>query len=767
MAITESNNNNIEMSGQKAFSLPEYWIPSDLKSILTANLQLYPGITERGEQYQNILSKLTKIKTLSLSKSHYQQFLKLALYLEEYEYVKSMKKYSLHNQSIVRSRTNSKEYTLVIENLQQDKDHPVHKSINLIEVFNSKDFTKKKFVLKIKSVKDDRLTILGYPEFCDSYQHSNRYNICFKPNTYTFRCSHYAISLINPIQLSNVLFPIKRDIARNCEQLKADRWFNEAARSNREQRDAVNHILDKSAYPAAYLIYGPPGTGKTLTLVEAISQICHKSQENVLICTPSNSAGDVIAKRLLDYIPAPWIDRIYSKSRPSCLIDESIKKCSNCDERGHVTSIDKRALVKKRIVVTTLCTSVKLLLMNLNAQYGYVFIDEAGQATETECMIALNVANLHSNGKCQIVLSGDPRQLGPSIRSKYAQPILGRSMMDRLMSMEPYAKQQQLHDTYDPRYITKLVRNYRSHPDIIKIPNELYYDNELVACGDYGAIEADSIFPQDFPIAFHAVLGREQTEPNSTSPYNDREIECVVRCASSMIGKRIGSKLIAAADIGVITPFSAQSNRIQTALKQIPDLANLAVGTVEIFQGQEKDVVIISTVRSRVFHATDGDHIGFLSNPRRFNVAITRAKSALVVIGNPAVLAVHPDWRRFILYVDENRGLCGETSNYSSTKNHLDNQKAVDQNNNDDDKRSDFPNKHNFDDTKNVTITHAKDQNNNVLINEKPETTQVLSNDLFDENLDIVKIHDGIVRSTRNKYLFNGKYYTERQCCIL
>ena len=136
------------------------------------------------------------------------------------------------------------------------------------------------------------------------------------------------------------------------------------------------------------------------------------------------------------------------------------------------------------------------------------------------------------------------------------------------------------------------------------------------------------------------------------SSYNEAEVKCVIYYLDLLMGRKLGDKTISGQDIGVITPFATQSKHLQKALKD-KNLNDVTVGTVEIFQGQEREVIIVSAVRSKVFRHNNRQHIGFLSNPRRFNVALTRAKGILVVIGNPRALQVDPHWYHFIKFCRE------------------------------------------------------------------------------------------------------------------
>lgn len=143
------------------------------------------------------------------------------------------------------------------------------------------------------------------------------------------------------------------------------------------------------------------------------------------------------------------------------------------------------------------------------------------------------------------------------------------------------------------------------------------------------------------------------------SSYNIAEAKQVLIYVNQLIGEKIGEKTIASEDIGIVTPFALQSKHLQKTLKD-ENLKDVSVGTVEVFQGQEKEVIIMSAVRTRTFTHDDREHIGFLSNPRRFNVALTRARAALVVVGNPTVLQTDENWRYFLKFCRDNGACRGE-----------------------------------------------------------------------------------------------------------
>lgn len=186
---------------------------------------------------------------------------------------------------------------------------------------------------------------------------------------------------------------------------------------------AVRHIVEGTSYPAPYILFGPPGTGKTKTLVEAISQI-HMLDENsrMLVCATSNAAADELAIRIIENLPNEcWIGhhvyRIYSKNyAPEAPIEDALKTSSNFDLKY---CPDLEFLKKFRIIVATLLVGGSLRYAKLSpAYFTHLFLDECGSATELSSLVAIACA-----AKAKIVLSGDPKQLGPVVFSKHASDL--------------------------------------------------------------------------------------------------------------------------------------------------------------------------------------------------------------------------------------------------------------------------------------------------------------------------------------------------------
>ena len=237
-------------------------------------------------------------------------------------------------------------------------------------------------------------------------------------------------------------------------------------------------------------------------------------------------------------------------------------------------------------------------------------------------------------------MAGDPWQLGPVVTSRLASQFgLETSLLERLMKMDLYSKGRA---GYEGRCITKLVRNFRSHPALLSIPSRLFYGGELLPCADPKIVNSCLNFEGlteatrgSFPFLFHGVVASDMREGNSPSFFNPSEAAVVLSYIAALIKQGM-----LPANIGVIAPYKKQVLKIRDRLALTPYGDEVKVGTTEEFQGQERLAIILSTVRScpNYLNTDEQSTVGFLANPKRFNVAITRAKALLIVVGNPNVL---------------------------------------------------------------------------------------------------------------------------------
>ncbi|XP_017797933.1 PREDICTED: probable RNA helicase armi [Habropoda laboriosa] len=450
-------------------------------------------------------------------------------------------------------------------------------------------------------------------------------------------------------------------------------WFNKNL--NHYQKEAVRNILKGHARPLPYVIFGPPGTGKTITLCETILQILSTIPESrMLIATPSNSSANLIAERLVDsgvLKPSDMVrliayhylgsDSIPNKLLPYCataeLADETTIEKTKYNGVGPRLNCTMNVLGRHRITIGT-CISLGILY-NMGfprGHFSHVLVDEAGQATEPEIMIPLNF--IHSDYG-QVVLAGDPLQLGPVVQSRIAKNFgLDESFLSRLLRHFPYQRDPNGFEAqYDSRLVTKLVINYRSLPEILELSSSLFYDSELVtqvSCKKSKEARLLQTLAAELPkrknsppaMIFHGVNGENCKDNDSPSWYNLEEATQVYLYLLKLYKCGLSPD-----DIGIITPYQKQVIQIRELLMEL-DVELPKISSVEGFQGQERNVIIISAVRSSInFVNEDIKHsLGFVACPRRLNVAITRARALVIILGNPTLLAQDPYWRSVLIY---------------------------------------------------------------------------------------------------------------------
>uniref|UniRef100_A0A914PNN7 Helicase ATP-binding domain-containing protein n=1 Tax=Panagrolaimus davidi TaxID=227884 RepID=A0A914PNN7_9BILA len=444
-------------------------------------------------------------------------------------------------------------------------------------------------------------------------------------------------------------------------------FYNSPKSFNQKQKEAIYAMT--RPVNTTFLLFGPPGTGKTYTLVETIRQLLKpesgktKSDRTILICTPSNMAADAIAEGIVDrnFMLPDEIFRIVSASRDTFQRNvklDCITKRKNITDPNHKTictvyDLPNYDIVKEyKIIICTLGSLPRLKSCVDSGHFSHIFVDEAAQAPEMDIWLAVG---LLATKKTRLILAGDPKQLGPvttvDVLSTNENYGYKKSMLARYVDKNIFKN--------DPRYLIQLTDNHRSHEGIVKISSELFYENSLVATKPAGH---DSLcclpFLQklDFPILFHSVVsGKEETSVETRSKRNLAEVAIIVEYVKKCL------KHVKPRDIGVVSPYKYQAESIRKRLNS----KEITVETVEKFQGSERRVIIISTVR------TSGN-LGFMADNLRFNTAITRAKHLLIVVGNINSLSTQKSWKRFIDYCRENGSMVkGFRDNHESIQQRL------------------------------------------------------------------------------------------------
>ena len=485
----------------------------------------------------------------------------------------------------------------------------------------------------IQRVQANEIYVKFDHKFEQGHKDGNLYDIRFSYNRTNIRRLYQAVEAAEKYLKIEFLFPGESP-RRRCIQTNTlvpvyDENFDE------EQMNCIQKILGcKGGSP--YVILGLPGTGKTKTLVETILQLCYKRRSNarVLVCAPSNVAADYVMEQLHSQKGVQFTEdqvlRLNPSNRPfGDVKPEHIRFCYF--EDFSFKCPPRSALLRYRIIVSTLMSASLLYAEGVApGVFSHIFLDEASQASEPETMVPLSILCTRNT---VVVLAGDPMQLGPVISSQKAEEHgLGKSFLERLIGYEVYS-------SGDNNYVTKLVRNYRCHPKILYLPSMLFYNSELVACKDETTfmVNEDLLPNKEFPILFFGIQGYDEFRVgNNSSWFNRVEASKVIE----VVRRLMGTGNTRQEDIGITTPYKEQELKIKQTLGELLNMHDIEVGSVEQFQGQEKEVIIISTVRSTFKHQEldKVQNVGLLSNPRRFNVAVTRAKSLLVIVGNPHVI---------------------------------------------------------------------------------------------------------------------------------
>lgn len=602
------------------YKLPQFAIPVEIRELIEC------------KQRPDVLSE-------ELSMINYAKFFSTLLVMEELHLEEEMRSYDMERVSM-RRRGNDF-LSLVVPGLAEKRPSLVHGDYIVARQAGTNDRPYQGFIHKVEA---DEISLKFDNSFHNAHHDRNKYDVSFTYNRLNMRRLYKSVheaELIGP----DILFPSQT----RYRSVKKVPFKPLNPNINAEQADAVGMILGCRGVPP-YVIYGPPGTGKTMTLVEAILQLYTSNRRaNVLICAASNSAADHVLEKLLSasYLIRPSdIFRLNAPSRQYddvnpdfirfCFFEDMVFKCP-----------PMRALMRYKIVISTYMSSSFLHAEGIRrGHFTHIFLDEAAQSSEPEAMVPLS-------GLCGrdtvVVLAGDPMQLGPVVFCKQAGTDgLGTSYLQRLLcDFEHYHSE-------DPNYVTKLLRNYRCHPAILELPSQLFYGGELIACkGD----EVPSVYDciglpnKSFPVLFIGIQGCDEREGNNPSWFNRIEASKVVNIIRTLT--RDGD--VREADIGVITPYRQQVAKIKRALETF-EMPDLRVGSVEQFQGQEREVIIISTVRSTVKHNEVDKffNLGFLTNYRRFNVAITRAKSLLIIVGNPHIITKDRYWDKLLRYCADN-----------------------------------------------------------------------------------------------------------------
>ena len=448
---------------------------------------------------------------------------------------------------------------------------------------------------------------------------------------------------------------------------------------NRTQEDAVNKVL--RAKDVA-IVHGPPGTGKTTTLVEAIYETLRRENQ-VLVCAQSNMAVDWISEKLVDRgvnvlrigNPTRVNDKMLSftyerrfEAHPDYemlwAIRKAIRELRAHRKRGDGKYHQKMERLKERavelevrinaqlfgearVIASTLVGSSSRLLEG--QKFGTLFIDEAAQALEAACWIPIRRVS-------RVVFAGDHCQLPPTVKSIAAlKGGLGKTLMERIVENRPET-------------VTLLKMQYRMNEEIMRFSSDWFYGNQVESAPE---VKYRSILDLDIPMTWidtsvfseyseNSEYSEKSAQPlfheefvgESFGRINKAEAELTLLTLENYF-KKIGKERILEErlDVGIISPYRVQVQYLRRLLKKKewarPFRHLISVNTVDGFQGQERDIILISLVRSN-----DEGQIGFLRDLRRMNVAITRARMKLIILGDASTMTRHPFYKKLYEYIE-------------------------------------------------------------------------------------------------------------------
>ncbi|XP_059612255.1 helicase MOV-10-like [Phlebotomus argentipes] len=629
--------------------LPSYHTPQEMKS-LTKKMSDGLEDNELTEPENTLLDGINDLLAVGPTKANYKAFWQTLVDMENCEKQERIAKMNQYDVNLTSKITRHGIFYL-LENIHNADSSQLPEKTEVRIKLSKKSYGEINAMMigTVHQVRKKDIVLDVEIPFGDE----TLYDVFFSPNRVPSQLQKEALEYVDRHMIAKFFFP--DSIPTHPIDFSGFEWINDSVKENPEQQSAIIHMVEKSSFPAPYILMGPPGTGKTTTIVEAVCQITRRKPEaKILIATTSNNATDVITLRLLKYFTKEEILRFFSKSKAEDMktIDPEVVRASNLKYTGHYYP-SRLELYKYRVVLTTLVTAGRLAQMKIDVKgFSYVFIDECGSGTEASTLIPIaRVVSSLGEIHAQVILAGDPKQLGPVVMAEKVQPRLGISMLERLVDSGIYAKDPET-GKYNPRAMTKLLRNYRSHPKILEFPNDAFYDGDLIAEADkeiaFWACDWQLLPNPKIPIIFENVEGFAKRFANFPSLFNFREVSRVLFYIKKILSmKEVFGREITQKSIGVISPYKAQCRKITEACARM-NLAGIEIGSVEKFQGNEKPVIIFSTVRSRT------NSVGFLNNPKRLNVALTRAQALLIIVGNISTLEKDETWKGFTTFCENN-----------------------------------------------------------------------------------------------------------------
>jgi hypothetical protein len=508
--------------------------------------------------------------------------------------------------------------------------------------------------------------------------------------------------------LQSMLFPTEADceVQTTLNSGSFNRQFFDG-QLNWEQQKAIESICSHNYGSLPFLVSGPPGTGKTKTLVETALQLINNVDKvsHILFCAPSDPAADTVVQRLSAHLKPTELLRLNRLSRTFAEVSAAVLPFCYVSQNVFYLPPFKH-LMSYKIVVTT-CRDASLLMYSrmtnfdlYTAEYGLrssihpydtrlsqvelhwtaLLIDESAQAIEPEALIPLSVVappleSVKLAFSPLFVMAGDVHQLGPrtSLHSSplktslfarlFERPIYaGHPLARGKTGKAPPALNRTLLPILRPAF-ANLIRNYRSHPAILAVPSALFYADTL----EPEATDTDRLASwsewrgRRWPVLFRNNGSEDELEKDGGGWYNIGEAQIACQYAALLVQ----TGLVEQNEVCIMSPFKAQVQCLRKTVReqQYGTLWDVDIGPTEAFQGLERGVVILCTTRSkqRFIHNDKGLDWGIIGMPNKMNVALTRAKFGLIVIGKKEILFQDPNWKAFLDFCERNGLVAGNT----------------------------------------------------------------------------------------------------------
>lgn len=508
--------------------------------------------------------------------------------------------------------------------------------------------------------------------------------------------------------MNSMLFPTNADVEIQ-EKLHTGIWTQKFYDKdlNWEQKKAVESALLRTHGTLPYLISGPPGTGKTKTIIEIALQMVKNpaNLNHILLCAPSDPAADTLCARLTAQLGPAEMLRLCRPSRTFAEVPGSL--LPYCCVQGSAFGLPPlETLVKFRVIVTTCRDSAMLTrarvtnrdicaiqrgirslsaaltpyerLPEVKLHWAGLLLDEAAQAMEPEALIPLTIVappaeHDYNSSAPVVVMAGDEHQLGP--RTVLPSSALRESLFARLFKRPVYADHPLARGKKGeaPPPLTKallpvlrpafanLIRNYRSHPAILAVPSNLFYWDTL----EPEAKDTDRLADWEgwqgrgWPVLFHDNQSLDDLERPGMMEGTGGWInagEAAVACGYAQ--SLVQSGLVTQTEVCIMSPFRSQVRVLRETMRkqEYGAMWDVNIGPTEAFQGLERGVVILCVTRARQKFVQEDQKLGWgiIGMPNKMNVALTRAKYGLIVVGSRDLLWDDPNWKAFLQFCERN-----------------------------------------------------------------------------------------------------------------